>query len=93
MNGDLDLKAWIKRIVKEELSYRQLKKAIRKEGGGKTDNGKAPELFREIKGENGDISLRFWPVKIGPGEMSKENLLEVQAKLKRALELVEKALG
>ena len=92
-NGGLELKAWIKRIEKEELSYHKLRKAMREECGGKAGNGKCPELFREIKGDNGDVSLRFWPVKIGPGAMSKENLREVQVKLKRALEIVEKALA
>ena len=93
MHEELYLKSRLDRIEKEELPYHSLRKVLKEEFTTKADKGKPPELFREIKADNGDIALRFWPVKIGPGKMSKENLLEVQAKLKRALEIVEKALA
>ena len=40
-----------------------------------------------------DVSQHFWPVKISLREMSKAEAGEVREKLKRALELVEQALG
>ena len=58
------------------------------EGEGKINRQRAITLH-----DNGDISLRFRMVKIRPGEMSKENLREIQVKLKQALEIVEKALA
>ena len=90
--GGLELKSWIKRIVEDELSYRKLKKALRKECGAKTGNGKPVELFREIKGDSGDISLRFWPVKLDPKAMTKEEAGRMKTMLERALELVKGVL-
>ena len=60
----------------------------RMEGDGKISMQHAIRLS-----EGGDIFLRFRPVKIGPGEMSKEEAATMRDMLRRALELVEGALG
>ena len=90
---NIDMKAWIKRIGEEELSYRKLKKALMEKYGKKPAKQREPRLFDEIKGDNGDVSLRFWPVKLDPKAMTKEEAGKIKVMLERALELVKKIAG